>query len=55
MAEDPEVSSIEFDCLQRYDVSLPRAYSPGAHSSTPAAAVARRLTVHDGAPYRGVS
>ena len=51
MAEDPEVSSIEFDCLQRYDMSLPRAYSPGDHSSTPDEAVARRLTVHDGAPW----
>jgi hypothetical protein len=51
MAEDPAVSSIEFDCLQRYDLSLSQAYSPGDHSSTPDEAVARRLTVYHGAPW----
>ena len=51
MAEDPAVSSIEFDCLQRYDMSLSQAYSPGDHSSTPDESVARRLAVYHGAPW----
>jgi len=43
MAEDPAVDSIEVDCLERVDMSLP---------ATPEdEAVARRLTVHDGAPW----
>ena len=44
MAEDPAVDSIEADCLERVDMSLPR--TPDLDE-----AVARRLTVHDGAPW----
>ena len=44
MAEDPAVDSIEVDCLERVDMSLPA--TPDLDE-----AVARRLTVHDGAPW----
>ena len=44
MAEDPAVYSIEFDCLERADMSLPG--TPDLDE-----AVARRLTVHNGAPW----
>ena len=44
MAEDPAVDSIEVDCLERADMSLPG--TPDLEE-----AVARRLTVHDGAPW----
>ena len=54
MAEDPTVYSIECDCLERADISLPQGDDsfPGA-PGTPDLdeAVARRLTVHDGAPW----
>ena len=46
MAEDPAVSSIEVDCLQRADTSLTESdsSSPGDHDM-------RRLSVHAGAPW----
>ena len=44
MADDPAVESIECDCLERVDMSLPT--TPDLDE-----AVARRLTVHDGAPW----
>ena len=44
MAEDPAVDSIEADCLERVDMSLPG--TPDLEE-----AVARRLSVHDGAPW----
>ena len=44
MAEDPAVDSIECDCLERVDMSLPG--TPDLEE-----AVARRLSVHDGAPW----
>ena len=43
MAEDPAVDSIEVDCLERVDMFLPG--TPDLDQ-----AVARRLTVHNGAP-----
>ena len=57
MAEDPAVDSIEVDCLERVDMSLPQL--PQGDDSFPGdpgaldldEAVARRLTVHDGAPW----
>ena len=55
MAEDPAVSSIEVDCLQRVDTSLPEG--PESDSSSPGdhdldhMAVARRLSVQVGAPW----
>ena len=54
MAEDPAVDSIEVDCLERADISLPQGddFFPG-DPRTPDLdeAVARRLTVHDRAPW----
>ena len=46
MAEDPAVSSIEVDCLERADTSLTESdsSSPGDHDM-------RRLSVHAGAPW----
>ena len=44
MAEDPAVDSIEADCLERVDMSLPG--TPDLDE-----AVARRLTVHNGPPW----
>ena len=44
MAEDPAVDSIEVDCLERADMSLPGTLDLEE-------AVARRLTVHDGPPW----
>ena len=65
MAKDPAVSSIECDCNIRADVSLslPKSHdsSPGAHDTwyhdthapgrDQVEAVARRLSVHEGAPW----
>eukprot|EP00964_Phaeocystis_antarctica_P136021 scaffold100413_cov69-Phaeocystis_antarctica.AAC.1 len=63
MAEDPAVSSVECDCYIRADVSLPESYdsSPGTHDTwyhdthapgmDQVEAVARRLSVHEGAPW----
>ena len=54
MAEDPVVSSIEVDCLQRADTSLPESdsSSPGdQHDMDQMEAVARRLSVQVGAPW----
>ena len=50
MAEDPAVSSIEVDCLQRADTSLTESdsSSPGDHDME---AVARRLSVQESAPW----
>mmetsp|Transcript_6310 Transcript_6310/g.15560 ORF Transcript_6310/g.15560 Transcript_6310/m.15560 type:complete len:321 (+) Transcript_6310:74-1036(+) len=44
MAEDPAVDSIECDCLEHVDMSLPA--TPDLDE-----AVARRLTVHNGPPW----
>ena len=51
MAKDPAVSSIECDCYIRADMSLPESddSSPGTHDQVEA--VARRLSVHEGAPW----
>ena len=51
MAEDPAVSSIEVDCLQRADTSLPESdsSSPGDHDMDQVEAAARRLSVQVGA------
>ena len=55
MAEDPTVDSIEVDCLEHAEMSLPQGDDsfPGGDSGMPDLdeAVARRLTVHDGAPW----
>ena len=53
MAKDPAVSSIEVDCLQRADMSLPESddSSPGDHDMDQMEAVARRLSVQVGAPW----
>ena len=59
MAKDPAVSSIECDCYIRADMSLPESddSSPGTHDQVEAVgmyqveAVARRLSVHAGAPW----
>ena len=54
MAEDPAVGSIECDCLERADMSLPQGNDPfPSDPGTPDLdeAVARRLTVHDRAPW----
>ena len=53
MAEDPAVSSIEVDCLQRADMSLPESddSSPGDHDMDQVEVVARRLSVQVGAPW----
>ena len=55
MAEDPAVDSIEVDCLEHAELSLPQGDDsfPGGDSGTPDLdeAVARRLSVHDGAPW----
>ena len=57
MAEDPAVDSIECDCLERADMSLPQL--PQGDDSFPGdpgaldldEAVARRLTVHNSPPW----
>ena len=57
MADDPAVESIECDCLERVDMSLPQL--PQGDDSFPGdpgaldldEAVARRLTVHNGPPW----
>ena len=53
MAKDPAVTSIEVDCLQRADMSLPESddFSPGEHDIDQVEAVARRLSVHVGVPW----
>jgi len=53
MAKDPAVFSIEVDCLQRADMSLLESddSSPGDHDMDQVKAVARRLSVHVGAPW----
>ena len=54
MAEDPAVGSIECDCLERADMSLLQGNDPfPSDPGTPDLdeAVARRLTVHDRAPW----
>ena len=53
MAKDPAVSSIEVDCLQRADMSLPESdhSSPGDHDMDQVEAVARRLSVQAYAPW----
>ena len=59
MAKDPAVSSVECDCYIRADMSLPESdgSSPGTHDQVKAVgmyqveAVARRLSVHEGAPW----
>ena len=54
MAEDPAVDSIECGCLERADMSLPQGNDPfPSDPGTPDLdeAVARRLTVHDRAPW----
>ena len=59
MARDPAVSSVECDCYIRADMSLPESddSSPGTHDQVEAVgmyqveAVARRLSVHAGAPW----
>ena len=53
MAKDPAVSSIEVDCLQRADMSLPESddSSPGDHDMDQVEVVARRLSVQVGAPW----
>ena len=53
MAKDPAVSSIEVDCLQRADMSLPESddSSPGDHEMDQVEAATRRLSVHVGAPW----
>ena len=53
MAKDPAVSSIEVDCLQRADTSLPESddSSPGDHDMDQVEVVARRLSVQVGAPW----
>ena len=54
MAKDPAVSSIEVDCLQRADMSLPESddSSPGAHDTTSDQhEVGRKLSVQVGAPW----
>ena len=55
MAEDPAVDSIEVDCLEHAEMSLPQGEDSflGGDSGMPDLdeAVARRLSVHDGAPW----
>ena len=56
MANDPVVSSVEYDCYRRADVSLPKNddSSPGAHDTPDLyvmEAAARRLSVQVGAPW----
>ena len=53
MAKDPAVSSIEVDCLQHLDMSLPESddFSPGDHDMDQVEAVARRLSVQTRAPW----
>ena len=55
MAEDPAVDSIECDCLERADMSLPQGNDPfPSDPGTPdldEAVARRRLTVHDRAPW----
>ena len=51
MAKDPAVSSIERDCLQRAGMSLPESDSSSPGESHEMEAVARRLSVHVGAPW----
>ena len=54
MAEDPAVNSIEVDCLEQAEVSLPQGDDnfSGGDPGTPDLdeAVARRLTVHEKRP-----
>ena len=53
MTKDPAVSSIEVDCFQHLDMSLPESNdsSPGEHDMDQVEAVARRLSVQVGAPW----
>ena len=51
MAEDPNVYSIEVDCLERANVSGDDSFPGDPGMLDLDEAVARRLTVHDGPPW----